>query len=114
MDGYYHVPAGHMDGNERLIDALVRESKEEVGISIKSGDAKLVHTMHNKSDTERLAFFFEVKKWKGQPQNLEPEKHSEICWFKLQKLPQGIVPYAKEAIRNYIKGVKISHFGWNK
>lgn len=114
MDGYYHVPAGHLDGNERLIDALIRESKEEVGIDINPKDVVLAHTMHNRSDTERLALFFEVKRWKGKVKNLEPEKHSEIAWFELRKLPRKIVPYAKEAVKNYRKSLFFSHFGWNK
>lgn len=114
MDGYYHLPAGHMDGNERLVDALIRESKEEVGIKINPKDAKLVHTIHNKSDTERLAFFFEVKKWTGRIKNIETDKHSELEWFELKKLPRKTVPYAKAAINNYINKDFFSHFGWSK
>ena len=112
MDGYYHVPAGHLEGNERLIDALIRETKEEVGIEIKEEDVHLVHLMHNKSDTERLALFFEAQKWRGKVKNMEPQKHSEIGWFKLNRLPKKTVPYAKEAIKNYRQGTIFSHFGW--
>lgn len=112
MDGYYHVPAGHMDGDERLIDALVRESKEEIDIAVNPKDAKLVHVMHNKSNNERMAFFFEVTTWQGEPKNLEPEKHSEVDWFDLKNLPKNIVPYAKSAINSYLQGNIFSHFGW--
>lgn len=112
MDGYYHVPAGHLDGSERLVDALIRESKEEIGIDINEEDVKLAHVMHNKSNNERIALFFEVKNWQGEIKNMEPEKHSEIKWFGLSRLPRKIVPYTRQAIKNYQKGIILSHFGW--
>lgn len=112
MDGYYHVPAGHLNGNERLIDALIRESKEEIGIDINEKDVKLAHVMHNKSNNERIALFFEVKNWEGEIKNMEPEKHSKIKWFVLSKLPKKIVPYARQAIKHCQKGVILSRFGW--
>lgn len=112
MDGFYHVPAGHLDGSERLIDGLIREANEELGIKILEKDAELVHIMHNKSNNERLGLFFEVKNWEGKVKNIEPEKHDEVDWFNLDNLPKNIVPYAKVAIDNYRKEVLLSHFGW--
>lgn len=112
MDGYYHVPAGHLEDGERVADALVRESKEEVGVLINPGDVKFVHVMHNKSNNERVAFFFEVGKWSGDIQNMEPEKCGGLEWFMLDDLPEKIVPYAKEAIKYYLAGINFSHYGW--
>jgi len=112
MDGYYHVPAGHLESGEKISDALIRESKEEVGITIKPKDIKFVHIMHHKSDNERAAFFFEVKKWQGPIKNMEPEKCSQIKWFPLDNLPTNIVPYAKKAIEYYLEGMDFSHYGW--
>ena len=37
-DGQYSVPTGHVDGNEPLTHAMVREAKEEVGVGIKPED----------------------------------------------------------------------------
>lgn len=113
MDGYFHIPAGHLDGHERLIDALIRESNKEVGIVIAEKDVKLVHVMHHKSNNERLGFFFEVKKWQGEPENKESKKSSEVAWFALDNLPKNIIPYAKEAIKCYQKGMILSYYGWN-
>jgi 8-oxo-dGTP diphosphatase len=34
MDGYYSLPAGHLDGKESLIVAIIIEAKEEINIDI--------------------------------------------------------------------------------
>ena len=112
MDGYYHVPAGHLDEGEKVIYALIRESKEEISITILPEDVKFVHVMHNKSNNERIAFFFEVKNWEGEIKNMEPDKCGGLEWFSLDSLPEKIVPYAKKAIECYLNGTTISYYGW--
>ena len=114
MDGYYHIPAGHMDGGERAVDALIRESREEIGVTINPEDVKFVHVMHNKSNNERIAFFFEVKKWQGDVKNMEPDKCGKLAWFPLDSLPGNIVPYAKKSIECYLKEINFSHYGWSQ
>ena len=113
MDGYYHLPAGHLDGGEKIVDALIRESKEEIGIIIKPEDVKFVHVMHNKSNVERAAFFFEVKKWEGEIQNMEPEKCGRVRWFSLDNIPKKFVPYGRKAIEYYLEGINFSHYDWD-
>ena len=75
-------------------------------------DVRFVHVMHNKSNNERIAFFFEVKGWSGEIKNMEPEKCGGLDWFPLNNLPEKIIPYAKEAIKYYLSGVNFSHYGW--
>lgn len=113
-DGKYHVPAGHMDGQEPITKALARESKEEIGINIGIKNIKLAHVMHSVDNNERMALFFEVKKWSGKIRNMEPEKHGEVRWFELDNLPKNMVSYAKHAIRCYKKEQFLSEYGWNK
>lgn len=113
MDDCYHLPAGHLDGGEKIADALIRESKEEIGITIKPEDVKFVHVMHNKSNVERAAFFFEVKKWEGEIRNMEPEKCGQVGWFSLDDIPKKFVPYGRKAIEYYLKGINFSHYDWD-
>ena len=40
-DGWYSVVGGHVEDNEYLIDATIREAEEEVGVKIKEKDLKL-------------------------------------------------------------------------
>lgn len=40
-DGWYSVPAGHVEAGELPVDRLVREAREELGITLDKGDALL-------------------------------------------------------------------------
>jgi len=112
-DGEYSFPAGHLEGNETLTQAMVREAKEEIGVEISPEDLKLVHVMHRKEpNEERLNFFFVAEKWKGKPRNMEPGKCDDLRWFDLDKLPENTIPYIKQAINCFLKGIFYSEYGW--
>lgn len=51
-DGQYSLPAGHLDGNEHVIDAAIREAREEIGIEIDASTARVCGVMHRFGGTE--------------------------------------------------------------
>jgi len=114
MDGFYSMPAGHKEEGESVIDCLIREIKEEIGIDIDPKKARFVHVMHRKKEDERADFFFEVKEYGGDLQNMEPEKCAELKWFNIDSLPQNTIPYIKQAIECYQQGNFYSQFGWEE
>ena len=112
MDGFYSLVAGHVDGGETFRSAMVRETKEEAGLTLRPEDIRLVHTMHRLSDSERLSLFFEVPHWEGEPVNAEPDKCEELIWADPKKLPQNTVPYVASALAMIARGKSYSEFGW--
>jgi len=111
MDGYYSIPAGAIDGKETLMEAIIREAKEEVGIVISENDLKLAHTMHCfTNDEEWLGQFFITETWQNEPKVTEPDKHSEIKREDINTLPETIIPYVKQAIENYQKNISYSSY----
>ena len=111
-DGKYHLPAGHMDGGEPVTAAVIRETKEEIGVNVSRSDLKLAHVMHSIDSKERMGFFFEARQWQGEPQNMEPEKHGDIRWFALEALPDNMVAYARYAMDCYNRQQLLSEYGW--
>jgi ADP-ribose pyrophosphatase YjhB (NUDIX family) len=112
-DGKYSVVAGHLDGNETFIHAMVREAKEEAGIELKPEDLEVIHVMHRKCPTEeRIDFFIKTKKWKGMPRIMEPDKCDDLNWFEISKLPANTIPYIKQAIEKIRNNIFYSEHGW--
>src|SRR3989344_3644139 len=113
MDGFYSIPAGALDGKENLVQAIIREAKEEVNVSIAKKDITLVHTMHNITHGEEwIGTFFVTNKWKGKLKDNEPEKHSEIRWVSLDNLPRNTIPYVKQACKAFKNKKVYSDYGW--
>ncbi len=112
-DGKYSVPAGHLDGNETFMQAMIREAKEEAGINLRPEDLEVVHVMHRKQPThERVDFFILAKKWKGEPKIMEPDKCDEMRWVEFDKLPKNTIPYIRQAISCFRNKVFYSEQGW--
>ncbi|WP_322770080.1 NUDIX hydrolase, partial [Frankia sp. Cr1] len=103
-DGAYHLPSGHLEAGESVVTALIREAKEEIGVTIESEAVEFVHVMHNSSGGGRAAFFFTVRTWDGQPDNREPEKCSELAWYPLDALPGHMIDYCRTALEYIAAG----------
>jgi 8-oxo-dGTP diphosphatase len=112
-DGNYSIPAGHLDGNETVRMAAVREALEEIGVRINVDDIAFATVTHRKSDDERVDFFVHIKTWSGEPFNAEPDKCDELRWCDVHSLPDNTIPYVKQAIHNYMKDIPFEEFGWD-
>lgn len=89
QDGNYSLPAGHLELGETLVEALVRETREEVGVELVASTIKLAHVMHRQH--LYIDFFFTAE-WNGEPKNLEPEKCDDVQWFSFDVFPENMVP----------------------
>ncbi len=112
MDGYYSLPAGHLDGGETIIQAAIRESREETGTSIAPQDIAFASVIHRLEEEERIDFFVWVRRWDKEPSNTEPHKCDDLRWFTLSSLPTNLVPYVNQGITNALQAVPFDEFGW--
>jgi len=111
-DGNYSVVAGHLDGDEEIMAAMIREAREEVGLSLSRDSLEVVGVMHRKSNDERIDFFLTASSWSGEIRNAEPDKCDHLDWFDLDALPGNTIPYVREALDNYREGRWFDSFGW--
>ena len=111
MDGFYSVPAGHVDGGESIVEAMRREVREEVGIKLSDG-LEPAHVMHRliSNDEERIDYFFVIESWTGNPKNNELHKCAGISWHHHHQLPENTVPYIKFAFANILEKKGFSEF----
>ncbi|MGH3322664.1 MAG: NUDIX domain-containing protein [Streptosporangiaceae bacterium] len=99
MDGHWAAAAaGHVEDGESVLAAACRETVEELGIAIDPADLVPLTGMHRTRGTheaidERVDFFFECRRWAGEPRLVEPEKAADLRWFALAALPDPVVPH---------------------
>ncbi|WP_054814093.1 NUDIX hydrolase [Nocardia arizonensis] len=111
-DGAWHLPSGHLEAGESVIDALIREADEEIGVTIEANDVQFSHIMHNSSSGGRMAFFFTVRSWRGEPTNQEPDKCSGLEWFAADALPDHMIAYCRTAMDYIAVNQPFSAYGW--
>jgi len=77
-DGVWSLPAGKIDGQETLVDALCRETFEEIRVMPKNLIFKgLMHKIEH-DNYENFAVFFVCEEWVGTIENKEPHKCTEL------------------------------------
>lgn len=114
-DGWYSVVSGHIDGEERATEAMIREAKEEAGIDINLENLRMAHIDHriSKDRKEYIDMFFICSKWSGEPKIMEPEKHDDLSWFPVNELPKNTLPFVVNALNCFKSGEFYSEFGWD-
>jgi 8-oxo-dGTP pyrophosphatase MutT (NUDIX family) len=114
-DGNFSLIAGHINGQETVKTAMIREAAEEAGITIDPLDLEIVLVMHRrvaKSGQERIDYFLRCEKWQGQIVNMEPAKCDLLEWHNIYNLPQNMVPYVARAINSHLQGMSFVDFGF--
>jgi 8-oxo-dGTP diphosphatase len=96
-DGTLALPAGHLDGGEDAVSALVRELGEELGIAADPASCRLATVVHSgpedAQDEEYLNLFFTVGAWTGTPEIREPHLCTELIWADPARLPADTIDY---------------------
>ena len=108
--GYLALPAGHIDEGENAYEAVIREAREELGIEIQVEDITdtFVANRKNKSLPPYYDVYFEISKYVGEIRIAEPEKCSELVWANPANLPEDMIDFEKEAMKNNANGIKFS------
>jgi 8-oxo-dGTP diphosphatase len=92
MAGLWEFPGGKIEAGERPEDALIRELKEELGITVKEAClAPFTFASHSYSDFHLLMPLYLCRRWEGIAISRE---HSAIKWVRSRDLSQYPMPAA--------------------
>jgi 8-oxo-dGTP diphosphatase len=98
MDGHWAAAAaGHVERGETAYDAARREALEEIGVAVGhlSFVTAMQRTRHADPIDERIDFFFSCRSWTGEPRIVEPAKCAALEWYRLDDLPDPVVPHER-------------------
>jgi 8-oxo-dGTP pyrophosphatase MutT (NUDIX family) len=113
MDGMYAFAAGHIESQETAIQAMAREAKEEIDITIGEDGLTVAHILQRYAgNREYFDVYLTATAWEGEPKICEPDKSDDLKWFELDALPENMVPYDKQALECIQKNISYSTYGY--
>ncbi|WP_335871738.1 NUDIX domain-containing protein [Bacillus sp. 2205SS5-2] len=113
---HYNLPSGGVERSETVVDAAIREVKEEAGIDVSVGSLAFAyeyapHRNENKyGEVHSVSFFFECKRIKGSAPKMSetPDLHQiGVKWIAIEELSNIILyPNIKKQILQFTRESK--------
>lgn len=105
-DGYWDFAgSGHVEKGETATQALIRECREELGISISEDEPTLKHISQVVfPERTYLYFYFSVHHFDRIPTIQENEKCAQLAWFSIEQLPENMIPIHQANLERILTG----------
>lgn len=107
--GSWSLPHGCVDLGESALDAAIRETEEEVGISIHEAELFGIYTdpkysvvYPNGDQVQTFTIAFLARRWSGTPRP-DGEETSDVGFFGLDALPDPIYDVHVDTIEDFRK-----------
>jgi 8-oxo-dGTP diphosphatase len=116
-DGMWNLPSGKLEIGEDAVSALIRETREEIGVQLAPDEPRMTATVHhrNAAGLARVGLVFAVEHDSarhGEPVNSELHKCAEIKWFPVDLLPANTYPYTAACVTAYRDRQPLRLSGW--
>jgi 8-oxo-dGTP diphosphatase len=100
--GLWEFPGGSVEFGETLRDALIREIREEFGITIAVGPMLTVTDHILPAEGQHwVSPSFVCRVVQDEPVIMEPEKCAEIGWFALDSVPDALTQVTRHDLGLY-------------
>ncbi len=99
----WDLVGGHIESGESPHRAVIRECREELGVSIH--DPVPIPMIVTDPDLDTLAFL--VTRWDGEPVNAAPDEHDDLRWFRPRDLA-GLRLAHVDSLSSIVSAVKLA------
>ena len=100
-NGFWEYPGGKVEKDESTYDALSREVKEELGITLQENcSAPLAFSTEKTSEKETLLLLFTSRKWLGHPEEKEDQS---LKWINSNQLNSFKMPPANLFLNSILR-----------
>jgi len=100
-DGNYGPPGGHLEPDETLLEAAIRECREEVGVELEPAALAVIGVTHYTSPTgDGVDFFFRATRWTGEPTAVA--ECDDLRWCSPDALPENTIPFVRRAVEHHL------------
>ena len=99
--GSWTFPGGKQEYNETIIEGAIRETKEETNLDI--SDLEIFNAVDDIQPSKHyITIQLITNKFSGELINLEPNKHDQWDWFRLDNLPSNLYTPTRKFIQEYL------------
>lgn len=84
------LPGGHIEAHEGLVESVIREIKEETGLTIKNPRLVGMKHWYTKEDERYLVFLYRTSDFEGEIRSTE---EGEIKWIPRHQVPDMDLAY---------------------
>ncbi|MDR2077955.1 MAG: NUDIX domain-containing protein [Rickettsiales bacterium] len=112
FDGEYSFVSGHLESEETLAEAMIREAREEANINITKMriGTVLFRFRPDKNYNNYLDCFFIIDEFEGEINNNEPTKCAELKFYPLENMPENTIDYVKFSLKNALSGIMYGEY----
>ncbi len=116
-DGMWNLPSGKLEVGEDAVSAVIREAREEIGVSLAPDEPQMITTVHHRNAVGlgRVGLVFIVSHdplRHGEVSNAEPHKCAKVEWFPVDMIPLNTYAYTAAALVSYQENARLRLSGW--
>ena len=98
-------PGGHVDENEPIVDSVIREVKEETGLTIKAPKLCGIKDWFEEDGSRYMVFVFKATDFSGK---LHSSEEGDVFWIELSELQNYSTMWHFETMLKFVLDEKYS------